>query len=63
MEAKPEVTMEANPEVQVVVVSNTGCIEGFLDPENCIENAMKIKNPIGKFSALKSARKVKVFPK
>jgi len=27
----------------------TGCIEGFSDPKNCIENAMKIKNPIGKF--------------
>ena len=26
----------------------TGCIEGFSDPENCIENVLKITTPIGK---------------
>jgi len=39
----------------------TGCIKEFSEVENYIENVMKTTNPIGKFYALKSVIKVKVF--
>ena len=41
--------------------SDTGCIEGFSEAENHIENAMKITNSISIFCALKSVMKVKLF--
>src|SRR6201994_2301552 len=40
---------------------STGCITGFSGVEKCMENAMKITNFIGKFCALKSVMKIKLF--
>ena len=39
----------------------TGCTGGFSGAENCKENAMKTRNFITKFSALKSVIKLKLF--
>ena len=40
---------------------DTGCIKEFSKVENYIENVMKTTNPIGKFYALKSVIKLKLF--
>src|SRR6266478_8105339 len=40
---------------------HTGCIKGFSEVENCVENVIKSRNYINKFWALKTVIEVKHF--